>query len=398
MKLDDVAVDRSGMSSTLRATVHANALGPDGFRLECSFEGLDPDTELRAGDALLAFLLLPAMAYGETLDLGSLTVSQKLLAALDDLQNVYCAWSLGLERVRVEANPEERKPAGVGRAQFFSGGVDSWYSLLASQDEGSTPTHLFFLVGFDMAADQRRRIAAAQSVAITTADDFGARLVVSRSNLRTLTDRLIDWRLYHGSYLAATALALGEELSLCRIPSSLSPESAGTTWGSHPDLDYLWSTENLAIEQSGEQILRIDKMRRVVRNDRALKTLRVCWQSEDVYNCGHCRKCALTMAVLRVLDKLEAAETFPDELNLRALSRLDTTFPYSERRSLVLALIPLAEARNDTDLARTLRKTFRSKYVRADRYLEFARKWLSGENKPRVKMRLAPHKGITDSG
>lgn len=387
MKVRDARVERIGSSAILRATVEAEALRPEGFQLECSWHNVDPDNELRIGDALLAFLLLPAMAYNETLDLGQLPVSRKLFEGLDLLQDIYVDWSVGLSHVQVNAVPEVHTGSGDGTALFFSGGVDSWYSVLTSESEGFVPTHLLFLIGFDMPENQPQRIAAAQEAAKMVASDLKAKLVISKSNLRDLTNPLIDWRLCHGSYLAGVALALGAEISGCFIPATVSPKSM-STWGSHPQLDPLWGTEGLAISNSGFEATRLDKVRRVSESRAALSTLRVCWQSEDIYNCSRCSKCAMTMTLLFVIDKLDEADTFHGPINLRALAKADAIFVLSERRTAVLATIPLAKARNDVKLVRALKKALRPKYRRPYLYLEHALWRLKGGKKPAAVLRL----------
>lgn len=387
MRVRDVRLDRIGSAAVLHATVDARALGSEGFHLECSWQNVDPDKALRIGDALLAFLLLPAMAYSEPLDLGNLPVSRKLLEGLDLLQDIYVDWSAGLSHIQVNAAPEVHTGGGDGTALFFSGGVDSWYSFLTSESEGFVPTHLLFLIGFDMPENQPQRIAAAQEVAEGVASELNATLVISKCNLRDLTNPLIDWRLCHGSYLAGVALALGAEISRCFIPATVSPTSM-STWGSHPQLDPLWGTEGLAISDSGFGANRLEKVRRVSESKAALSTLRVCWQSEDVYNCSRCSKCALTMTLLFVIDKLDEADTFRGPINLRAVAKADAIFELSERRTAILATIPLAKAKNDVKLVRALKKAMRPKYRRPYLYWQHTLWRLKGGRKPRAVLRL----------
>ena len=392
MNTKNVRVERSGNETSLRATLEADDAQVDGFELACSWTDLDPNLEPRVGDALLAFLLLPAMACGETLDLASHTVSAKLLDQLDRLQDLYLEWSHGLSRIHIEATPEVRKQQSDGTALFFSGGVDSWYSALTCEEEGFLPSHLLFLVGFDISTDLVRRLSRAQEVAQRAAGDLGAKLVVNRTNLRRLTRGLLDWNLYHGGYMTGVALAMGGELTRCMIPASLSPDSVNTTWGSHPDLDPMWGTESLEFAHSGFQTNRIDKIMRIAEDEFAFSTLRVCWHPVDEYNCGRCAKCSLAMAVLRVFDKLEEADSFPNELDLGAIAANDAHFPQSERRTVILNLLPLAEARGDVELVRALKKSFRSKYLRPYKYMRYARRAMAGDRRPRAVLnRMMPY-------
>jgi hypothetical protein len=386
LQVREVRIERDGGRATLRADVRSDARADADFPLEIEWSGLDEETDLRAGDALLAFLLVPAMASGEVLDLARLSVSRKLLETSDRIQEIYREWSEGLSRVVVKAGSEVREPDGEGSALFFSAGVDSWFSLLTASEAGSRPTHLLFLVGFDMEARHRQRVAQAMQAAREAARRYGAALVVCRSNVRELSDRLAQWSLYHGGYLAGVALALGGVLESCYISASNSPDSI-RHWGSHPELDALWSTESLRFAQAGFETNRFEKIARIAADDLALRTLRVCWQPVDEYNCGRCPKCALTMTALHLIGKLEDASTFPERIDLDALAAVDAG-RRGERRTSIGAMIPAALERGEHDLARALRRARRSRYLRPRNYLAAAGRRLSGEHGRRARLKF----------
>jgi hypothetical protein len=268
---------------------------------------------------------------------------------------------------------------------FFSGGLDSWYSLLTAESEGFTPTHLFFLLGFDIDEQHKNRVTAATATAERVARETDRRLIVCRSNVREFSDPLVQWGLYHGSYLAGVGLALGFEIERCFIPASNSP-GALRHWGSHPDLDSIWATETLAFAQAGFEVNRWEKLQRVAQSDIALDTLRVCWQPVDAYNCGRCPKCSLVMTGLYLVGKLADAKTFPNELDLRGLANVDCTRS-GERRATVNAMLPVAIEQNELDIVRALKRALRSKYLRAERYRDAARRTIRRDNRPLVRLR-----------
>ena len=89
-------------------------------------------------EAVLPACLVPAMRFGGTLEV-PVPISPRLLRAQREYQGIQRAWSLGwtfgdppLLDVEVRAPAAEPQPApGNGRvAAFFSGGVDSWSTLL----------------------------------------------------------------------------------------------------------------------------------------------------------------------------------------------------------------------------------------------------------------------------
>jgi hypothetical protein len=181
------------------------------------------------------------------------------------------------------------------------------------------------------------------------------------------------------------ALALGEDLSSCLISASNSPDSI-RPWGSHPVLDTLWSTEGLEIAQVGFEENRFEKIRRVSKSELALRSLRVCWQPVDEYNCGRCPKCSLTMAALYLLGKLDKARTFPDRMDMDALAAVDAG-GRGERRTAINTMIPVAVEQGELAIARALRKARRSRYLRPGNYLSAAARRLRGERRRRATIR-----------
>jgi len=104
-------------------------------------------------DPALAMCLMPAMRGGGVMTMSD-RVSPRLLRTQRDFQAIQSAWSLdwdfGNEPLReVEVNAPRRAPIATpgGRvAAFFSGGVDSWSTVLGNPDI----TDLIFVRGVDL--------------------------------------------------------------------------------------------------------------------------------------------------------------------------------------------------------------------------------------------------------
>ncbi len=112
---------------------------------------------------------------------------------------------------------------------------------------------------------------------------------------------------------------MGKGLSRIYIPAGLKRDEV-FPYGTHPDLDKLWSTENTQFVHDGTEHNRLGKIMSVVsKSDLALKYLRVCTQNiKGKYNCGRCYKCLQTMIGLVCADALNKARTF-GKLDLRAV-------------------------------------------------------------------------------
>src|SRR5688572_16134365 len=83
--------------------------------------------------------VVPAMRTGETIT-SAAPVSARLGGALPAIQDTLAGWFHDLRRVPLDSplRPLDPGPSGRGVACFFSGGVDSFYSVLQHNDEVDT--------------------------------------------------------------------------------------------------------------------------------------------------------------------------------------------------------------------------------------------------------------------
>jgi len=237
-------------------------------------------------------------------------------------------WRVRPARIRPRA--EERRPfakaRGVGLC--FSGGVDSFYSLLRS---GFAFDHLVYVQGYDVPLADAARAAAAEQSLREVAAAIGARAVVIRTNLREHpTFRGADWDRTHGGALAAVGHLLADRLGSLVLSSSY-PYYHDTPWGSHWKIDPLWSSAQQEIVHYGAWLWRKEKLELIAGEDLVRRHLRVCWAShESRANCGRCEKCLRTMLVLALSGQLEHFPAFEGAADLaeriRALPPLSPTY------------------------------------------------------------------------
>jgi lipid II:glycine glycyltransferase (peptidoglycan interpeptide bridge formation enzyme) len=271
----------------------------------------------REEDFLLPLALPPAMITGSRLKLPG-RVSSRLIATLPLLQDTFHVWgthnwgaNFQHVPVDVEAQSKGAKPAS-GVACFFSGGVDSFYTLLKNR---SKITHLIFVHGFDIILANRSLRAKASHAAREVATELGKNLIEVETNLRSFSDSLVNWDQYHGAALASVGLLFQHLFREILIPSTL-PYAELYPWGSHPLLDPLWSTDLTRFEHYGCDATRDDKAAYISNSESAMRWLRVCWvNSSSAYNCGHCEKCRLTMMNLHAAGALGRCKTLPETLD-----------------------------------------------------------------------------------
>jgi hypothetical protein len=297
---------------------------------------------LSAADPWLAALLLPAMRQGENLELtGSL--SWELASALDLIQAVYAHWLPSARRIDVGWTDE---PTGTARhggvGLFFSCGVDSWYSLLSSEDRpvvgrASEISHLVNVHGVDIDVGTWK-LDVAREVARNTrriAEGSGLGVMNVATNLRQFySSTSLSWRWGQAGALAAIALLLGDDFRRFLVAAGPT-NSAVVTNGDreaghcHPLLMPMFSTARCELVIDGGAIDRHSKVERVVRSPLALETLRVCWASHDPeYNCGRCAKCVRTMIELASVGALGSCPTLPAELDPATLLKIPTLFSH----------------------------------------------------------------------
>ena len=189
-------------------------------------------------------------------------------------------------------------PPASGRvAQCFTGGIDSFYSLL----RGAHGTqYLLYVHGFDIPLDDPARADALDASLRAVTQATGTSPIWMRTNLRRhpVFDA-VSWKRTHGAALAAAGLLLATCADALVIPSSYAHENE-TPWGSHWDTDPLWSLPGqLRIIHDDASIHRRDKILELAPEPLAQRHLRVCWRNlAPTGNCSQCEKCLRTMTTL----------------------------------------------------------------------------------------------------
>jgi hypothetical protein len=272
-----------------------------------------------SADAFAAAMLVPAMFQREPLQIVP-PISPRLLFNLPRLRDIFNAWHPdALHRCAIEAvaGPAVIRPP-VGRAAtFFSGGADSFYTLLKHRRGGELPaplTHIVFMRGIEKPLDFARGVDEAQRGVEAIAAAVGVKCVAGESNIRSYFAP--DWLLqYSGSALAAVALSLAGGFDSVCIPASHRYDVFAPI-GTTPLTDERYSTEYLQIVHDGSELSRSGKIARIVEWEEALvlKHLRVCVQNfGGPYNCGKCWKCVRTAVPLAYLGVFDRAAAFPDK-------------------------------------------------------------------------------------
>lgn len=223
-----------------------------------------------------------------------------------------------LSSISTDSQVVGARSSGVGC--FFSGGVDSFHSVLANLDR---ITHLIFVEGFDIPLEKTELLEKARTALGAAASDLGLPLIIVRTNVKEYAEShsLLWGRHYHGAALGAVAQALAPTLGTVIVPASYQTSDLHP-WGSHPDLDPLWSSSQVTIEHHGTDASRPAKVASFADHQVALDHLRVCYLNPlQEYNCGRCEKCLRTTVNLKVSGLLDRCRTLPD-VSTRQIARM----------------------------------------------------------------------------
>ena len=270
-----------------------------------------------------AALLVPAMKLGQDLIIEG-AISEKLYRGMHEVMTIMLSWNIGLKPISIIASELKKDEyAPQKNASFFSGGVDSFYTYLKNKESGKEKINYFILAnGYDISLDSTELWKTTRNIIQDIGRKEHIEIIEVESNVRRMIEPIIPWGFTHGGCLAALGLSLRKELKSIFIASSYHNDQM-FPWGSHPDTDYLWSTETLSFHHDGADVNRVQKVGFIAEYPIVLENLRVCYlNKKNKFNCGQCDKCLRTMINLRIAGALERPKTLPHVIDLERLRNL----------------------------------------------------------------------------
>lgn len=206
--------------------------------------------------------------------------------------------------------PESLEVAGTG----FSGGVDSFYSILSHLDiecPSKTVTHVLLavngaaLTGMSEGIDQQWfEELKCKFEPITK--ELGVEFVCANSNISLLNQYKKVLRggdiIVTSSFVHALRKLFGIYYWASGYEADILEFSDDDGCLMEPFVIPLVSIEGLRFYHSGCEVNRVEKVAYIADNSVVQKSLTVCGESE---NCGYCVKCLRTMTELYSLNKLE---------------------------------------------------------------------------------------------
>jgi hypothetical protein len=314
------------------------------------------------GSIAAAMALLSAMTRRQPLHIDQ-PVSSRLLHGLDEFQRIQAAWfpdAVGVVPIIATGISLDRAPS-ERTATFFTGGVDSFFTLLRHQHDLDAA---IYVDGFDVPLSHPQMLDRVHDELAQIGRRLDLTMLAMRSTVREPASVRADWGLIgHGHALGSTALVLGS-LGYTRvlIPSTASYDTL-TPWGSHPLLDHLWSTEATQVIHDGAAHDRGAKVASISTHDAVRHHLRVCWERFDALNCSQCEKCLRTMSLLLAVGALDDVTTFRPPRSLVPLARRPVVSE-EQRNYAVMAARGLRRAGTHRRLARAFERSSKRYQVR----------------------------------
>jgi hypothetical protein len=336
--------------------------------------------------AILASVLLPCMKLGQNCNILN-PASPRVLNSIGRIQEIFNGWDSSFKRIAVtpdrklDDRQDYSESRGVG--SFFSGGIDSLFTLASHLDEID---HLVLVHGFDIDLDDHKLRSQVSEKLTRFAAKTGKKLIEIETNVGVFLRKYVSWSFGHGPALAAVGHLLTPCLRRIYIPATHSITD-DVPWGSHPVVDPLWSSESLEFLHDGIQVTRVQKTEKIATWPAALECLRVCWKNPgSAYNCGKCPKCLRTMVTLQMVGSLDAcASLFEEPLNLKRVAGMR----FSDANSRAFASEILNNSRLsacDPELQTAVSNWLRSpgklqrlhQYLRSIRLRRTIRTWVAG--------------------
>lgn len=292
------------------------------------FECADPVLSC-ATEGFGSVMLIPALHEARRLLLPG-SVSREWQQNIARLMPILAEWWQYPELAPLTPSDEAANETGAARssgqaALCFSGGVDSFYSLLRG---GTDPRLLVFVHGYDMKLEDEARFSAFRPTLEAAASVTGSRAIIVRTNLREHPEfNVCSWERTHGGALAGVCHLLTGSIDSMYISATYVLDDE-RPWGSHARIDHLWSSDRLRVAQCGAEIWRHDKLRAIMDEPLVRDHLRVCWENRmPSGNCSRCDKCLMTMIVLAQAGRLERFRVFdagdPLRYDAELAARLD---------------------------------------------------------------------------
>lgn len=316
-----------------------------------------------SGNPWLTCLLPLAMKLKEPLKL-CLPVDRLKLKNAFELIRLWKLWYPELHVISIDAEiiEEDLRQAPRKTAAFFSGGVDSFFTVLSHENmvPGKQPMidDLLIVWGMDIPIKNNNEFQRLKAEYTIIAQEMNKNLIDIVTNIRETRLETAGWgTFYFGSAFCSCALMLENRFERLLFSSGGENYNAFWKWGSHPFTDPFLSTSRTNFHIDGIGYNRIDRLKYIAQFEVVQKHLRVCYISKTDKNCCNCEKCYRTMLALELLGCLDKFDSF--ERKQMDYKKLQFSFINSSSiKEFYDQIYKLALEKERTDITENISKGF----------------------------------------
>ena len=318
------------------------------------------------GNPWLVAMLPMAAILGEDIEL-SLPVDALLLENVRGILAIWKEWYPELHSIDIRCPIKGyTAPESTRTATFFSGGVDSYFSIARRMPQNlqgipavGKVDDLLTVWGFDVGVYDEAQFHPLAGMLSESAKKLALNHIIVRTNLRGVMEvyRKQWGPLTHGAGLAFIGLMLERRFGKIVLGSTY-PYGALSPWGSHPLVDPLFSTSGVTLVHDGAAMTRIGKTEVAARLSETSRSLHVC-QAAGLHNCSRCEKCYRTMIALDILGLKEAFNAVFDWSDYTLLKVSKVYVGGGLQQIFYKEMISAAQIRGREDVAKALRYSSR---------------------------------------
>jgi hypothetical protein len=283
-------------------------------------------------EACIALVTLAAMKHGEEVLVPAVHIDPLFLSNMEIIQRMIRKWDPKIHQVQIkQINPREKVKLSPGpnrdqnnptiqerrTALFYSGGVDSSFSLLSNL---GTIDDLIFIRGFDLPTTKTDILDRATVKIQATGEKYHKNVIEIETNARIFVAKYMRWKMSHAILFGCIGQMISTQYQKILIASAYTKEEQASGLFT-PIIHPFWSSTDLEFVYSDDGATRLQKLDKVVQDDLILNSLRVCTKNiGGKYNCGRCEKCLRTMIELTAIGAMDRCTTFANPLDLRRVS------------------------------------------------------------------------------
>lgn len=286
------------------------------------------------------------------------SLSPRLLWGMNEYLLTLHTWFpdvFNIVNISAENLIENNKNVPCKTATSFSGGVDSFYTLLRylpGQCEVMPISYALFIHGFDIPLEDNRSYEIAKEKYTRMMNDLNVELIAVATNAKEFT-RGMNWNNVFGTTIAGVVHSLEGLYQFYFLPSAQDYYTLAKE-GTDPRLVPVLATEATAIILDAGNISRTEKTEFIANKSVTYEHLRVCWENVDgLNNCGHCEKCLRTMVELELSGQLSQYSTFQEPLTIEKIEHVNINKPVIE--VIWIDILNKAKSKGRKDIARSIK-------------------------------------------